>query len=186
MSSSGVQCSCRYDWYQTESQVVITILKRGLSIEQCSVELSDSVLTIRAAGEPILTAHLLHTTDEKRVSLTCTPSKVEVKLPKLVGERWSSLCKQSEAEPAAASSKPKTNWNELEKEAEKLDEEEQDALQKFFKTLYKDADEDTRRAMMKSYSESCGTVLSTNWKEIKEKKTEVKPPEGMEYRPTTS
>lgn len=36
--------------------------------------------------------------------------------------------------------------------------------------------------MMKSYSESCGTVLSTNWNEIKNKKTEIKPPDDMEYR----
>ena len=30
--------------------------------------------------------------------------------------------------------------------------------------------------------ESGGTVLSTNWKEIGEKKVEVKPPDGMEYK----
>ena len=34
------------------------------------------------------------------------------------------------------------------------------------------ADEDTRRAMNKSFQESNGTVLSTNWKEIGSKKTE--------------
>lgn len=32
------------------------------------------------------------------------------------------------------------------------------------------ADEDTRRAMMKSFYESSGTVLSTNWKEVGAKK----------------
>ena len=31
-------------------------------------------------------------------------------------------------------------------------------------------------------SESGGTVLSTNWNEIGDKKTEVKPPDGMEYK----
>ncbi len=30
--------------------------------------------------------------------------------------------------------------------------------------------------------ESGGTVLSTNWKEIGEKKVDVKPPDGMEYK----
>ena len=30
--------------------------------------------------------------------------------------------------------------------------------------------------------ESGGTVLSTNWSEIGGKKTEVKPPDGMEYK----
>lgn len=39
-----------------------------------------------------------------------------------------------------------------------------------FQDLYAKADEDTRRAMNKSYQESNGTVLSTNWKEVGAKK----------------
>lgn len=46
------------------------------------------------------------------------------------------------------------------------DIEEGDELNGFFKKLYKDADEDTRRAMMKSYQESNGTSLSTNWADV--------------------
>jgi suppressor of G2 allele of SKP1 len=111
-----------------------------------------------------------------------------MRLPKLIGERWASLSaadtKPSEEVQATSEPRPKskTNWTELEKEAAKIEEEEQDPMQKFLKTIYKDADEDTKRAMLKSYSESCGTVLSTNWKDIKQKKTEIKPPDGMEYR----
>lgn len=37
---------------------------------------------------------------------------------------------------------------------------------RFFKKLYADADDDTRRAMVKSYQESGGTALSTNWKDV--------------------
>jgi suppressor of G2 allele of SKP1 len=36
--------------------------------------------------------------------------------------------------------------------------------------------------MMKSFSESGGTVLSTNWQDVGTKKVEVQPPEGMEAR----
>lgn len=38
-------------------------------------------------------------------------------------------------------------------------------------------DEDTRRAMMKSFVESNGTVLSTNWQEVGAKPVEFKTPE---------
>ncbi|KAJ5099560.1 hypothetical protein N7532_006561 [Penicillium argentinense] len=41
-----------------------------------------------------------------------------------------------------------------------------DAVDGFFKKLYAGADDDTRRAMMKSFIESQGTSLSTNWSEV--------------------
>ncbi|KAI5306790.1 hypothetical protein KEM56_007127 [Ascosphaera pollenicola] len=47
-----------------------------------------------------------------------------------------------------------------------------DPVDKFFKRLYAGADPDTRRAMMKSYVESEGTALSTNWEEVAKKKIE--------------
>lgn len=51
-----------------------------------------------------------------------------------------------------------------------------DPVNHFFKKLYKDADEDTKRAMMKSYVESNGTALSTNWKEVGKAPVETSPP----------
>lgn len=41
-----------------------------------------------------------------------------------------------------------------------------DAVDGFFKKLYAGADPDTRRAMMKSFTESNGTALSTNWSDV--------------------
>ena len=52
----------------------------------------------------------------------------------------------------------------------------------FFKKLYASADPDTKRAMMKSYTESNGTVLSTNWDEVGKAKVETSPPDGMEAK----
>ncbi|CAN6914303.1 unnamed protein product, partial [Brassica oleracea] len=42
--------------------------------------------------------------------------------------------------------------------------------------------EDMRRAMSKSFVESNGTVLSTDWKEVGAKKIESTPPDGMELK----
>ena len=61
-------------------------------------------------------------------------------------------------------------------------DEEGDPVNGFFKKLYAGADPDTRRAMMKSYTESNGTALSTNWAEVKKGTVETSPPDGMEAR----
>lgn len=55
-------------------------------------------------------------------------------------------------------------------------------LNGFFQKIFGDADEDTKRAMMKSYQESGGTTLSTNWDEVKKGTVEVKPPAGSEWK----
>ncbi|KAI4152989.1 MAG: hypothetical protein LQ340_002577 [Diploschistes diacapsis] len=66
-----------------------------------------------------------------------------------------------------------------EEEEPYLSDDEGDPVNGFFKKLYKNADPDTRRAMMKSYTESNGTALSTNWGEVKKGPVETSPPEGM-------
>ena len=48
-----------------------------------------------------------------------------------------------------------------------------DPVDGFFKKLYANADDDTKRAMMKSFQESGGTALSTNWEEVGKKKVDV-------------
>ncbi|VDL81772.1 unnamed protein product [Nippostrongylus brasiliensis] len=60
--------------------------------------------------------------------------------------------------------------------------EGQDAVNRMFKKLYSEASDDVKKAMIKSYQESGGTVLSTNWAEISKKRTEVQPPDCMEYK----
>lgn len=57
-----------------------------------------------------------------------------------------------------------------------------DPTNAFFSRLFAGADPDTRRAMMKSYQESGGTALSTNWSEVSKGRVPVTPPEGMEER----
>ena len=61
-------------------------------------------------------------------------------------------------------------------------EDEADPMQGFFKKIYASADDDTKRAMMKSYQESNGTALSTNWSEVGKAPVETQPPDGMVAR----
>lgn len=85
------------------------------------------------------------------------------------------------ASTSVSSARKPKDWNKLVQEIEKdQDKPEGDAaLNSLFQQIYSGADEDTRRAMMKSFVESNGTCLSTNWAEVGSKKVETKPPEGM-------
>ncbi|RMZ68115.1 SGT1 and CS domain containing [Pyrenophora seminiperda CCB06] len=57
-----------------------------------------------------------------------------------------------------------------------------DETSRFFKQLYSGATPEQQRAMMKSYSESGGTVLSTDWSNVGSKTVEPQPPDGMEAK----
>ena len=57
-----------------------------------------------------------------------------------------------------------------------------DPVGSLFKKIFADADDDTRKAMIKSYTESGGTALSTDWNAVKKEKQEIVPPQGMEAR----
>ncbi|KAJ4348918.1 Cochaperone protein [Ascochyta clinopodiicola] len=75
------------------------------------------------------------------------------------------------------------NWDKL--AAEDLDDKDEiegDETSHFFKKLYSGATSEQQRAMMKSYQESGGTVLSTDWNNVGSKTVVPEPPEGMEAR----
>lgn len=100
----------------------------------------------------------------------------------------------SSSTPTASSTRPNPakNWdnittNILSSEKDKTLSDDPNtggdsAVNDLFKKIFADADEDSRRAMMKSYVESGGTSLSTNWDDVKKGPVEVKPPQGSEYK----
>jgi|SRR6266850_6563420 len=55
-------------------------------------------------------------------------------------------------------------------------------LNEFFQNLFTNADDDTKRAMMKSFQESGGTALSTNWEDVQKAPVPIKAPAGSEAR----
>ncbi|KAA6384793.1 MAG: putative protein SGT1-like B [Streblomastix strix] len=83
------------------------------------------------------------------------------------------------------SSKGQRNWDDLAQQVKKDEDEEkknlggEDSLNDLLKNIYANADENTRRAMNKSFQESAGTVLSTNWGEVGKGEVKPQPPSGM-------
>ncbi|KAK0415035.1 hypothetical protein QR680_011738 [Steinernema hermaphroditum] len=175
----------RYDWFQTDRAVNLTVLQRGLSQEDVKVDYDDSELKISARGEEIFAARLAHPVEKMKFSLQVTPRKVELQMPKATAGRWERL--EWNVERPKGLKTPR-DWNRLEKEAieEEKREEKEDhgdtGMTKSLRALYQSCDPDVQRAIMKSYVESCGTVLNMNWEEVKSKKIEVSAPDGLEYR----
>lgn len=83
------------------------------------------------------------------------------------------------AYPTSSRTGPK-NWDNIDVEGGS-DDEGQD-VNFFFKKLYKDATPEQQRAMMKSFTESSGTSLSTDWDDVKSRTVETVPPEGVEAK----
>ncbi|KAJ2362281.1 Cochaperone protein, partial [Coemansia sp. RSA 2607] len=87
-----------------------------------------------------------------------------------------------------ANSRKGVSWDSIAAYAEKetkLKPSEQ-GINELFQNIYKDADPETRRAMLKSYTESNGTALSTDWKSVSKGKVETVPPNDTYAKPYNS
>lgn len=169
-----------------------------------SFQLSISFPTSNSATYDLSFDPLFAEVDASKSTSSITPFKVEIILKKSIsGVKWRSLegdtskisaelssdapkipdavlqgdtAARGPSYPTSSRSGPK-DWDKV---ASGLgDEDDNQNVDSFFQKLYKDADPDTRRAMIKSYQESNGTSLSTNWSEVKRGPVETQPPDGM-------
>lgn len=199
----------RFDFFQTATQVIVSVYVKGCSQDDVQLDTDNQSLrlTINAPTKSSLViAPLFGPIDTSNSGLTTLPSKVEISLQKLQpGIQWPSL-QGSDAGGSSSSttvssiptptstSRTRSKWDSFKDEEEEAGHnkatgnesgkgtENETSIDDFFKQIYANADDDTRKAMMKSYQESGGTALSTNWEEVKKGQVKTEPPKGMEAR----
>ncbi|XP_053419786.1 protein SGT1 homolog [Nycticebus coucang] len=207
-SESGVSTSQRthqskikYDWYQTESQVIITLMIKNVQKNDVNVEFSEkelSALVKLPSGEDYnLKLRLLYPIIPEESTFKVLSTKIEIKMKKPEAVRWETLEGQGDVSKPKqfiadvknlypSSSHYTRNWDKLVgeiKEEEKNEKLEGDAaLNKLFQQIYSDGSDEVKRAMNKSFMESGGTVLSTNWSDVGKRKVEINPPDDMEWK----
>jgi len=191
------------DWYQSLKKVTIEVEAKGIPPEKVKHEITSTSVTLDIElGSSDQTFsydwELYAEIDPANSKLAVRPKMIEFTLakkeanltwPQMEAKAGSSTAMFS-AQPAPASQPPKPyasgkDWDSLAKEFDEDEKPEGDeALNKLFKDIYAKADPDTRRAMMKSFQTSGGTVLSTNWEEVAEKNYEKQrpAPSGMVWK----
>lgn len=184
-----------HDWYQNTDFVFLSILKKK-NTGDWKGDLFSGAINIYQPNGDAISVRLANVILEAESSFEQTEKKVEIKLRKKdSGITWTALNKEALASKPKevlpsypSSSKKNTNWGEVNKNItrelnlEKRDDEG-DGMNDIFQQIYEGADEETKKAMIKSYQTSNGTVLSTNWDEVKEKDYEgkdyVSPPDDF-------
>ena len=208
------QINLTYDWYQNAQHVFVSYkIKRGGDALKSNLKVSftETTVVLENSGnddEVLVHLDLAEKINPEASSYTCTDKRIDLKLKKESETDWRLL--EGTGKPATggaatsapvtvkrgfqpaypSSSKKKKNWDQLDKELEKELEADKpeggDALNSLMKKVYGQMDEDTKRAMVKSYQTSGGTVLSTNWAEVKDKdydgKDRPSAPDGQEWR----
>ncbi|CAD2215137.1 suppressor of G2 allele of SKP1 [Angomonas deanei] len=194
--------NARMEWFQSgdilsftfyvkdrkDTDVVVNKTSTSFDI---TIQLGDDGREYHYSVDPLYAA-----LSDQAPKVVVKPMKVELTLYKAVSYQWPALEAPGGVAPAVThstvaapppipheikypNSKGK-DWSAIKVEDEEEKPEGENALNELFKKIYGDGSAEQRRAMIKSYTESGGTVLSTNWDEVAKNKVDVQPPKGME------
>ena len=195
----------RFEWFQSPTTVTLTFYIKGRSDADLGVDATDRSITvcIRLGDNRDYTytvETLYGTIDAAKITKSVRPTKIEVVLPKAAGggPMWPTIemkggdlvtthsashapsASQSDLQYPSSKGKDWNKWKLTEEEEKSLSTE--DGTNAFFKQIFGNGSDEQRRAMMKSYVESGGTVLSTNWQDVGSRHVQGEAPKGMEMK----
>jgi suppressor of G2 allele of SKP1 len=186
------QTGLNHAWFQSHDWVEIDIRAKRVPAECVHVDFTQNSVHVviddnSSVGAYEETFRLSDGIVPDRSSFQVLGTKVEVRLAKAVpGVQWACLTTtdastsvdpavvqmgsdQMQEQGVGTTHNKGKDWNAIEREIAE-DEASQksggDDVMGFFRTIFANADEDTKRAMMKSYVESGGKALSTNWEDV--------------------
>jgi suppressor of G2 allele of SKP1 len=150
----------RYDFSQTSTHVHLDIYLKEACQVSSSVVQDGQQLSINLTPQGFQYDFLLQHAIQDTLEVEQTSFKIHFSLVKKEpGVHWPTFFKDVPKEAP----RKKMDWDSIKDE----DEDKQSGdLQDLFGKIYKDADDNARRAMNKSYTESGGTALSTDWKDV--------------------
>ena len=201
----------RTDWYQTSKTLVLSLFTNHLpeSKDDVTAEVShknkkslEVSYKIRGSSSEFQYSVVLsHEVDPEGIDVRVFTKKTEITLKKIENIQWKTLESQESRNLEAdlfhssnlgekldknslnypSSSTKNIDWSKIELDQDE-DDEKSASADAFFQKIYANADPDTQRAMMKSFVESNGTALNTNWDDVSKKPVEPSPPEGMDLK----
>ncbi|OHT14464.1 SGS domain containing protein [Tritrichomonas foetus] len=163
---------CNTDSYQTQKSVAVVVYIRGHTVENLITHPEAQSLTIEVDidGKHCMKAWAFYgEVNPSTLKVDRSGATIEIIIQKVTAVNW----------PRALSSNTNVKplyekWRQVQLPDEEEDKNE--GLDHFLQKIYKDATPEARRAMMKSFTESGGTVLSTNWEDVGSRKVEPQPP----------
>lgn len=196
LNAGPVKQNMRYDWFDSGSSVEISIYVKRINSESVKSNITKRAVEFTFVdGDNFTYDFSIENLFGNVIPTECSFKVYGTKLTLLLVKEnkegvWTSLEQGESNQDEKLSSIPKdenvtnisyptssnkkTDWSKFHIDDEDGDEDEDDAdPEGFFRKLYQGADENTRRAMMKSFVESNGTSLSTDWSDVGSR--EVKP-----------
>ena len=164
----------RYNWYQVGQTVTIDVFEKNVPKENVTVTFEEESVQVDIKGETpksLTISPLFGKYVKEESNYSVGRVKIEINLKKADGANWDNLTRDdTEHHPQNPAGIYRKDWNQVDKElTEQIKNDKEDSVETMFQKLYANANDDQRRAMMKSFTESSGTCLSMNWDEVGKK-----------------